>query len=173
MDDAFSQVPAATRIACLRMTDAHLEAVADSADRASSLPARSQWGRKAFAYAEIFARLAESANDPAAGRVRADPPKSMPSMMLAAGRGADGMIASSRRRLLACLRARDADGAALEMEEHLRGLHFMWRLISPAAETAARTPPGPDSPQPASPSPRRSTPAVMTIKLPPPSYRYS
>jgi len=137
MDDAFFQVSAATRIACLRMTDAHLKAVADSADRASSLPARSQWRRKAFAYAEIFALLAESANDPAAGRVLDDTAKSMRSVMLAAGRGADGMIASSRRRLLACLRARDAEGAALEMEEHLRGLYFMWRLVGPAAGTAA------------------------------------
>ena len=41
------------------------------------------------------------------------------------------MIASSRRRLLACLRTGDAEGAALEMEEHLRALHFMWRLARP------------------------------------------
>jgi DNA-binding FadR family transcriptional regulator len=140
MDDTLFQVSAATRIACLRMTDAHLQAVADSADRAICLPARSQWGRKASAYAEIFALLAESANDPAAGRVDpavgrvlADTATSMRSVMFAAGRGADGMIASSRRRLLACLRARDAEGAAREMEEHLRGLHFMSRLIAPAA----------------------------------------
>ena len=132
MDDALFQVPAATRIACLRMTDARLKAVADSADRASGIAAKSQWGRKAVAYAEIFALLAESADDPAAGRVLADTARSMPGMMLAAGRGADGMIASSRRRLLVCLRAGDAEGAALEMEEHLRGLHFMWRLVRPA-----------------------------------------
>jgi DNA-binding FadR family transcriptional regulator len=48
--------------------------------------------------------------------------------MLAVGRGADGMIASSRKRLLAHLRARDGEGAALEMEKHLRSLHYMWRL---------------------------------------------
>jgi hypothetical protein len=44
---------------------------------------------------------------------------------------ADGMIASSRRRLLAHLSAGQADGAALEMEAHLRVLHFMWRLARP------------------------------------------
>lgn len=32
---------------------------------------------------------------------------------------------------MACLRAGDAEGAAKEMEEHLRGLHFMWRLVRP------------------------------------------
>lgn len=131
MDEDLFQVSAATRIACLRMTDAHLKALEDSADRASCLAARSQWERKAVAYAEIFGLLAESARDPAAGRVLANTATFMPSVMLAAGRGADGMIASSRRRLLACLRAGDAEGAALEMEEHLRGLRFIWRLVRP------------------------------------------
>jgi hypothetical protein len=38
------------------------------------------------------------------------------------------MIKSSRRRLMALIRAGDADGAAAEMEHHLRGLRFMARL---------------------------------------------
>lgn len=38
------------------------------------------------------------------------------------------MIVSSRRRLLAHVRADDGDAAALEMEKHLRGLFYMWRL---------------------------------------------
>jgi hypothetical protein len=40
----------------------------------------------------------------------------------------DGMITSSRRRLLAHLGAGHVDEAALEMEKHLRRLHYMWRL---------------------------------------------
>lgn len=40
---------------------------------------------------------------------------------------ANGMIVSSRRRLLAHLR-RDADFAASEMEDHLGVLDYMWRL---------------------------------------------
>jgi hypothetical protein len=40
------------------------------------------------------------------------------------------MITSSRQRLLARLRAGDADGAALEMEDHLRILHYMCRLAA-------------------------------------------
>jgi hypothetical protein len=49
-------------------------------------------------------------------------------VMLAVGRVADGMIISSRRRLLAHMYARDGEAAALEMEKHLRGLLYMWRL---------------------------------------------
>jgi DNA-binding FadR family transcriptional regulator len=65
---------------------------------------------------------------PAMAAVLTGAARSMQGLMLAAGRRADGLIASSRQRLLACLRARDADGAAFEMEQYLRGLHFMWRL---------------------------------------------
>jgi DNA-binding FadR family transcriptional regulator len=41
------------------------------------------------------------------------------------------MIVSSRRRLLAYMRAGDSEGAALEMERHLRGLLYMWHLALP------------------------------------------
>ena len=53
-------------------------------------------------------------------------------LMVAAGPAADGMIKSSRRRLLGLIRAGDADGAAAEMEHHLRALRFMARLVGPA-----------------------------------------
>jgi len=43
------------------------------------------------------------------------------------------LILSSRRRLLALIGAGDADGAAAEMERHLRGLHFMGRLARSSA----------------------------------------
>ncbi len=46
------------------------------------------------------------------------------------------MIVSSRRRLLAHLRVGDGEGAALEMERHLRGLLFMWRLALPGSQAA-------------------------------------
>jgi len=44
------------------------------------------------------------------------------------GPAADGIILSSRRRLLRELKARDADGAAREVERHLAGLHYMGRV---------------------------------------------
>ena len=63
-----------------------------------------------------LARLVSSA----AGRLQ--------NLFMTVGPAADGMILSSRRRLLRELRAWDADAAAWEMEHHLRGLRYMERL---------------------------------------------
>jgi DNA-binding FadR family transcriptional regulator len=117
----------AARVACEQMTGPALTAMRDSMQRTSSLPARPGWERKATAHAEIFRLLADAAGTPGAlpreaGLVR--------DLMLTVGPGADGLITSSRRRLLACLQAGDPDGAAAEMEDHLRVLHFMARLAS-------------------------------------------
>ena len=127
----------AARIACARMTTLHLTALHDSVERACVLRGRSQRGRKAAAHAEIFSLLTDVVDDPllvplltgGAGYVR--------EVMLAVGRAADGMIVSSRRRMLAYMRAGDGEGAALEMERHLRGLLYMWRLGLPGSKAAA------------------------------------
>jgi DNA-binding FadR family transcriptional regulator len=115
----------AARVACEQMTGPALQAMRDSVQLASSLPAKPRWEHKATAHAEIFRLLADAAGTlhaltGEAGLVR--------DLMLTVGPGADGLITNSRRRLLACLHAGDADGAAAEMEDHLRVLHFMARL---------------------------------------------
>lgn len=139
MVEAMIQAQAtAARIACARMTMPHLSALHDSVERASCLAARSQWDRKAAAHAEIFVLLADVADDPALAPLLKGGAAYAQELMLAIGRAADGMIVSSRRRLLAYLRAGDEDGAALEMERHLRGLHFMWRLARRRLETGGR-----------------------------------
>jgi DNA-binding GntR family transcriptional regulator len=120
----------AARVACEQMTEAALRALRDSVDRASCLPARPGWERKAAAHAEIFGLLADVAGDRTA-RLSGGPAAAMRELILTVGPAADGMIASSRRRLLAHLSAGEADGAALEMEAHLRVLHYMWRLARP------------------------------------------
>jgi DNA-binding FadR family transcriptional regulator len=121
------------RIACARMTMLHLTELHDTVERACGLAARSQWDCKAAAHAEMFSLLAEVVDDPlltgGGGNMR--------ELMLAVGRAADGMIISSRRRLLAHLRVGDGEGAALEMERHLRVLLFMWRLALPGGQPAA------------------------------------
>jgi DNA-binding GntR family transcriptional regulator len=138
MEEGMIQAHAmAARIACARMTMLHLTALHDSVERACCLASRSQWPRKAAAHAEIFGLLADVVDDPllaplltrGAGHVR--------KLMLEVGRAADGMIVSSRRRLLAYLRAGDGEGAALEMEKHLRGLLYMWRLALPTSKATA------------------------------------
>src|SRR5436309_7279448 len=75
--------------------------------------------RKAAAHAEIFNVLADAAGDPFAGSVLNSGVGLAYDMMIAAGRAADGMIASSRERFLAHLRAAELEEAALEMEKHL------------------------------------------------------
>ncbi len=122
----------AARIACARMTILHLTELHDSVERACRLAARSQWDRKAAAHAEFFRLLADVADDP----LLAGGGAHLREVMLAVGRGADGMIVSSRRRLLAHLRVGDGEGAALETERHLRGLLYMWRLTLPSGKAA-------------------------------------
>jgi DNA-binding FadR family transcriptional regulator len=123
----------AARIACARMTTPHLRALHDSVEHAVCLTARSQWERKAAAHAEIFDLLADVVDDPVLVPMLSGGAGYMSDLMVAVGRAADGMIASSRKRLLAHMRAGDGDGAALEMEKHLRGLHYMWRLAQSSA----------------------------------------
>ncbi len=124
----------AARLACSRMTARHLGALQDSVERACCLTGRSQWDRKATAHAEIFGLLADVADDPVLALVLRGGPGHVRELMVAVGRAADGMIVSSRRRLLAHLRAGDGEAAALEMEKHLRVLLYMSRLArSPAA----------------------------------------
>ncbi|HLK78573.1 MAG TPA: FCD domain-containing protein [Streptosporangiaceae bacterium] len=119
----------ATRAACLQMTAPHLKALQDSVGQARSLPARFAWDRKAIVHAEILNLLAEAVTDrPVPALLLNRAVGAVHDLILTVGPAADGMILSSRRRLLDLIRAGDADGAAAEMEHHLRGLHFMWRL---------------------------------------------
>jgi GntR family transcriptional regulator, transcriptional repressor for pyruvate dehydrogenase complex len=126
----------AAGIACARMTVPHLTEIHDSVERACCLASRSQWDRKAAAHAEIFSLLADVVDDPQLAPLLAGGATHVREMMLAVGRAADGMIVGSRRRLLAHLRAGDDQGAALEMERHLRGLLYMWRLALPGGQAA-------------------------------------
>jgi GntR family transcriptional regulator, transcriptional repressor for pyruvate dehydrogenase complex len=140
-DDAvISVLSAVTHMACTQMTPQHLDALHASVELAFGLPPRPDWARKATTHAELFSVLGDLAGDgdlaplvsPAAGRLHG--------LVLTVGPAADGLILSSRRRLLRQLRARNADAAAREMEQHLKGLHYMGRLAcaaSPARITRA------------------------------------
>ena len=119
----------ATRAACSRMTGPHLRALQDSVEQARRLSARPAWDRKATAHVQVFSLLADVIADrlgPA--RLMGTSVGAIHDLMLTVGPAADGIILASRRRLLDLIRAGDADGAAAEMEQHLRRLHFMWRL---------------------------------------------
>jgi DNA-binding GntR family transcriptional regulator len=127
-DTVISVLSAATRIACRQMTPQHLAALHASVEQASGLPARPDWGRKATAHAELFNVLADVAGDGDLARLVSSAAGRLHGLVLTVGPAADGIILSSRRRLLRQLKAWDAEGAAREMEHHLQGLHFMGRL---------------------------------------------
>lgn len=123
----------AARIACQQVTGLALTAVCDSVNRSSNLSARPEWERKATAHAGIFYLLADVAGDyAAAGELRAMAGL-VRDLMLTLGPTADTMVISSRRRLLAYLHAGDTDSAAMEMEDHLRVLRYMVRVVRRSA----------------------------------------
>jgi hypothetical protein len=125
-------------IACTRMTISHLTALQHSVDQAFAIPAFFDWDRKAAGYAGILNVLADAAADDAlTAQVLSGGVGLVYDLMLAVGPAVDGMTASSYRRLLAHLRAGDAEGAALELEKQLRVLHFMWRLATCGTQRAS------------------------------------
>ena len=130
----------ATRAACSRMTAPHLKALQDSVGQVRGLPARFAWDHKATAHAQIFNLLADVITDRPVPAVLLDRAVgAVHDLMITIGPVADGIILSSRRRLLELIRAGDADGAAAEMEQHLRRLHFMWRLSRSSAPGGIKT----------------------------------
>jgi hypothetical protein len=125
-------------LACEQMTEPALDAVRDTIERASRLPSRPGWGQKAAAHAEFYPLLADVAGTMAVagergGEERGGEARVICELMCTVGPVTDGMIMSSRRRLLAHLSAGDAAAAALEMETHLRALHYMRRLAQQPA----------------------------------------
>jgi DNA-binding GntR family transcriptional regulator len=128
----------ATRAACARMTEHRLKALQDSVGQARCLPARLCWDRKATAHAQIYNLLADVIADrPGLAMLLSTSAGAIQALMVTVGPGADGIILSSRRRLLDLIRAGDADGAAAEVEQHLRRLHFMGRLAHGSAPDRA------------------------------------
>jgi DNA-binding GntR family transcriptional regulator len=129
MDDQIIELYAyATRTACLRMTPQHVAALQASLEQSRCLSARLQWDRKATAHAEMFNLLADVAAEALPSSLLSSATGRVHDLMITVGPAADGMIISARRRLLARIRAGDADGAAEEIERHLRVLCFMGRL---------------------------------------------
>ena len=125
MDDELIKVCGlAACVGCRRMTPRHLKALSDSVEQVCCLPAGVAWDRKAVAHAEIVNLLADSTADPLLVLLVRNVPGHLYDLMVTVGPAADGMIASSRCRLLALIRVRDADGARREMEQHDEGLRL-------------------------------------------------
>ena len=133
MDEQIIQLYArVTRTACMRMTPQHVAALQSSLDQSCCLSARHQWDRKATAHAEMFNLLADAAAEALPSSLLSSATGRVHDLMITVGPGADGIILNARRRLLALIRVGDADGAADEIELHLRVLSFMGRLAGAA-----------------------------------------
>jgi DNA-binding GntR family transcriptional regulator len=120
----------AAEIACAQMSPARLKALHESLREACQLPAGAGWDQKAAAHAAFFTVLAEAAGDPVVAPILLSGGELAYELMMTAGCAANGIVTNSRRRFLEVLRVGDAEGAALELEEHLRILHLMCRLAS-------------------------------------------
>jgi hypothetical protein len=126
------------RVACQQITGPDLNRVIDSVDKACRLPTRPEWERKAAAHAEVFQLLADVTGTTATAGQHGHQMELIQDLMYTVGPGANGMIVSSWQRLIRRLRAGDADGAAQEVENHLRVLCYMWRLASPPYAAGTR-----------------------------------
>ena len=123
VDELIQAQVLAARAACEQITSNALKRLIESVERACCLPSKHGWERKAAAHAEIFRLLVDVAGHPAAS-----PLVAIDDLMRAVGPAANGIITSSRKRLLASMGAGDAEGAAREIENHLRVLHYMGLL---------------------------------------------
>jgi GntR family transcriptional regulator, transcriptional repressor for pyruvate dehydrogenase complex len=131
-DAMISLLAAATRIACRQMTPQHLNALHASVERASCLSARHDWERKVTAHGELFTMLAGLTGDSDLAQLVSSAAGWLQDLVMTVGPAADGIILSSRRRLLRELRAWDADGAAREVQRHLGVLNYMGRVAAGA-----------------------------------------
>jgi DNA-binding GntR family transcriptional regulator len=138
MDEGLIRAQAmAVRTACAWLPAHRVSDLHERVDRASSSWASSPWEHRAVAHAHNFVLLADASGDPVVSPVLRGAADMMRELLLAVGPGANGMIVSSRRRLLERLRAGDPEGAALEIEQNLNTLCFMWRLARSGRTNAA------------------------------------
>jgi GntR family transcriptional regulator, transcriptional repressor for pyruvate dehydrogenase complex len=135
-EELIEVMAAATRTACTGLTGLRLAVLQASLDQACAIPAAFGWDLKAAAHAEFINALADVAADLRLAPVLSSGAGLAYDLMINVGRAADGIVIGSRKLMLAHLLAGNADAAALEMESHLRVLHFMDRLAAPPAQRA-------------------------------------
>jgi hypothetical protein len=86
-----------------------------SLDLACAVPPGSGWGRKPAAHAGFFTALADASQNACVTPVLRNGAEFAFQLMLGAGSIADGIVISSRRRMLASLRSGNLGDAALEL----------------------------------------------------------
>jgi DNA-binding FadR family transcriptional regulator len=139
------------RIASAQRTGHDLRVLRESVELAAGLPPDAGWERKAIAHAEFYSLLADATGTSAYGLLARCVNGSVRDVIVAAGPSAESLIIASRRRLLVYLRARDADGAAQEMADHLERLGHLTGPLAVASTGATAAGPmtweGPGEPR--------------------------
>jgi DNA-binding FadR family transcriptional regulator len=114
-DHAIMQLQAEfARIACRQCTEAGLQALRESADRAARV--EGSWEGRAAAYAEFHCLLAEVTGGSAYYLLARLMSGSVLDLITRAGPESGEFMAAAHRRLIRKMEERDADGAAQEME---------------------------------------------------------
>jgi DNA-binding FadR family transcriptional regulator len=113
---------------CGQLSAPQLQQVRRNVQQACLIPRDIGWDRKAAAHAELFGLLADAARDPVLAQVLNSGAGLAHHLLVTAGPVAGAMTANSRKRLIEFLSAGDPEGAAQEMEAHLRVLRFLGRL---------------------------------------------
>lgn len=116
----------AVRVACERMTPDDLAALEANVDLAEQLAETGEWSRRAEVHIEFHKLLVAATQNPLLIFLMNSVLDLLRPIVAAVGPSTDSTVTQSRRRLLARLRAGDADGAVREMERHLHRLHKRW-----------------------------------------------
>ena len=130
---------AVVRAACEQRTERDLAALRASVEQAASVPAGDGWACRAAAHVEFHNLLADATGNPVLAILIRSMTDTLQDIVVAVGPAADELIMSSRGRLLRHLQARDAEGAAGEIEEHLSRLDEM-RLTDGGTAVARHAP---------------------------------
>jgi DNA-binding FadR family transcriptional regulator len=116
---------AVVRAVCAERTERDLQALQESFEQASGLPADVAWERKAAAHTEFHNLLADATGNPVFAILVRSMAETLRDIVVMAGPAAEDTITGSRNRLLRHLRARDEENAAAEIEDYLARLGDM------------------------------------------------
>jgi DNA-binding FadR family transcriptional regulator len=118
--------PTMVRVVCERVSEQELAEMAANVDEAERLTELGDWNAKMLVHLEFNKLLAKATQNPLMIIVSESMSDIVHDVVAAVGPTRNGFMVRSRRRLLARLRARDADGAEAEMRNHLGHLHRIW-----------------------------------------------
>ena len=115
-----------TRLACERATGDDLQRLEENVERAEALTRAGEWERRSLVNHEFLDLLAAATANPVLEIFQHSVTEVIREIVSAIGPIPGDELVQSRVRLLAHLRARDAEAAAAEMDRHLEWVHAKW-----------------------------------------------